>query len=226
MFMPNNELDKSNKYINEFFDLTCYPDILDILNPISGRKKEITESMAVIKQIKKIVLKKPDKTFILYDFCAGNALTSTLACFLFKNVVAFPIDKAVRKRDWHKIDRLEYIQSDIKKENWNSLIHYSLLRQPLFTEVIIIGVHSCGELAKEIINIYNVSDSDHLIMMPCCTSGKFKFSVPQAIQQKIGGYLTWCMYLLDLVKGKKRLIIDESIISPKNALIIATREEE
>jgi hypothetical protein len=31
------------------------------------------------------------------------------------------------------------------------------------------------------------------------------------------------MYLLNLVEGKKRLIVDEGILSPKNALIIATR---
>lgn len=220
--MCDDNIDKSNKYINAFYDLKCYSDILDILNPISGRKKEITESMAVIKQIKKIVLKKPDTNFILYDFCAGNALTSTLASFLFKNVISFPVDKAVRDRDWSRIERLDYLISDIKKDTWNLLINQQRILFPL-VDVIIIGVHSCGELAKEIIKIYNQSFADHLIIMPCCTSGKYKFSVPQSIQQKIGGYLTWCMYLLDLVEGKKRLIIDESILSPKNALIIATR---
>jgi hypothetical protein len=158
--MCDDNIDKSNKYINAFYDLKCYSDILDILNPISGRKKEITESMAVIKQIKKIVLKKPDKNFVLYDFCAGNALTSTLACFLFKNVIAFPIDKAVRVRDWHKIERLEYIQSNIKKENWNSLIHYSLFREHPLSEVIIIGVHSCGE------NRW-ISNMEHVSLRPC-----------------------------------------------------------
>jgi hypothetical protein len=223
----SDDFDKSNKYINEFFDLTCYPDILDILNPISGRKKEITESMAVIRQIRTIVLKNPNKNYILYDLCAGNALTSTLASFLFKNIESFAVDKRVRDRDWSQIERFNYLKSNIKKDNWVSLIGLQRSQHiHIPCGVIIIGVHCCGELAKEIINIYNVSLSNHLIIMPCCTGGKYKYSIPQAIQQKIGNYLTWSMYLLDLVEGQKRLIVDDSILSPKNALIIANRGQE
>ncbi len=62
--------------------------------------------------------------------------------------------------------------------------------------------------------------------MPCCTGQRYKYSLPDAIRQKVGDYLTWCVYLLDLVEGKKRLIIDESVLSPKNALIIASRGSE
>ena len=214
-------MDRSNKYVNEFFDLTCYPDILDILNPISNRKKEITESMAVIKYIRRLALKNPEKRYRLFDFCAGNALTSTITAFLYKNISCFAVDKAKRDREWHKINNFSYLESDISKENWpfdmycaNALVK---------SEVIIIGVHPCRELAKRIIEIYNKSEADHLILMPCCTGGQYKFSLPQVIKEKVGDYLTWCVYLLNLVEGKKRLIVDESILSPKNALIIANR---
>jgi len=215
-------MDRSNKYVNEFFDLTCYPDILDILNPISNRKKEITESMAVIKYLRRLALKNPEKKYFLYDFCAGNALTSVTTAFLYKNISCYAIDKAKRDRNWDKVNHFMYLQSDIQEENWEYMLHQMRVVYPL-TEIIIIGVHPCRELAKRIIDIYNKSKVDHLILMPCCTGGKYKFSLPQVIKEKVGDYLTWCVYLLDLVEGKKRLIVDESILSPKNALIIADR---
>lgn len=215
-------MDTSNKYVNEFFDLTCYPDILDILNPISGRKKEITESMAVIKYIRRLALKNPEKRYFLYDFCAGNALTSTIATFLYKNFHAYAIDKAVRDRDWDKIKRFMYLKSDIKTENWDYIIHQSRIIYPM-TDFVILGVHPCRDLATKIIDIYNKSEADHLILMPCCTGDNYKYSLPHVIKQKVGDYLTWCVYLLNLVEGKKRLVVDENIISPKNAIIIANR---
>ena len=217
-------MDHSNKYINEFFSLTCYPDILDILNPISGRKKEITESMAVVKYLRRLALKNPEKQFLLYDFCAGNALTSTIASFLYKNIQSYAIDKKVRERDWNKIKNFMYLQSDIKDENWEYLLNLQGAIYPM--KIIVIGVHPCRDLSNRIIEIYNKSEADHLILMPCCTGGQYKFSLPQVIKEKVGDYLTWCVYLLNLVEGKKRLIVDESILSPKNALIIADKEQK
>jgi len=211
---------KSNKYINEFFSLTCYPDILDILNPISGRKKEITESMAVLKYVRRLALKNPEKRYFLYDFCAGNALTSVTSAFLYKNIRAYAIDKKLRDRNWYAVKNFMYIKSDIKTENWEYMLHQTRVIYPM-TNIIIVGVHPCRDLAKRIIEIYNKSKADHLILMPCCTGDKYKFSLPQAIKEKVGDYLTWCVYLLNLVEGKKRLIVDENILSPKNALIIA-----
>ena len=218
-------MDLSNKYINEFFGLTCYPDILDILNPISGRKKEITESMAVMKQIRRIVFKQPDQRFYLFDFCAGNALTSAIASFLYPNIHSYAIDKRVRDRRWSKIRRFMYVKSNIYKERWEHMTHQHRAIYPM-TDFIVIGVHPCRGLAQRIIEIYNKSKADHLILMPCCTGDRYKFSLPLAIKEKVGDYLTWCVYLLDLVEGQKRLIVDENVLSPKNALIIASRESE
>jgi len=215
-------MDKSNRYINEFFDLTCYPDILDILNPISGRKKEITEAMAVIKYIRRLALKSPDKKFLVYDFCAGNALTSTIATFLYPNVESYAIDLAIRDREWDRIQGFNYVQSDIYKDNWKYMISQMRVTYPL-TEVIVVGVHPCRGLANRIIEIYNESNADHLILMPCCTGDNYKYSLPTVIKEKVGDYLTWCVYLLNLVEGKKRMVVDENCLSPKNALIIGDR---
>ena len=143
-------MDLSNKYINEFFGLTCYPDILDILNPISGRKKEITESMAVMKQIRRIVFKQPDQRFYLFDFCAGNALTSAIASFLYPNIHSYAIDKRVRDRQWSKIRRFMYVQSNIYKERWEHMTHQHRAIYPM-TDFIVIGVHPCRGLNLSIL---------------------------------------------------------------------------
>ena len=214
-----------NKYLNDFYSLKCYPEILEILEPISGEAKEITEAMAIIKQLRKITLKNPTRQFYLYDFCAGNALTSTIASFLLKNITScYAIDKRVRDREWHKIKGFYYINSDIKKENWEYMLHQARV---IFdrTDFVIVGVHPCRDLAKRIIEIYNKSEADHLFLMPCCTGDKYKFSLPDVIKEKVGNYLTWCVYLLNLIEGPKRMIIDENIISPKNAIIIASKEK-
>ena len=75
-----------NKYVKEFFDLNCHPEIMDIVMPIQNFEKEITESMAVIRQLRNLTLKRKHYHYRIYDFCAGNALTSVIASFLFKNV--------------------------------------------------------------------------------------------------------------------------------------------
>ncbi len=216
-------MDTTNKYIREFFDLTCYPDILDILNPISGRKKEITEAMAVVKYIRRLALKNPDREYILYDFCAGNALTSAITAFLYKNFRCYAIDKAIRNREWDRIRNFKYVQSDIHKENWVHMISQMQVVYPL-TELVVIGVHPCRGLANRIIDIYNRSKAGHLILMPCCTGDKYKYSLPTVIKEKVGDYLTWCVYLHNLVEGKKRMVVDENVLSPKNALIIGEKE--
>lgn len=214
-------LDKSNKYVNEFFDLKCYPDILDILNPISGRKKEITESMAVIKYLRRLALKNPQKKYVIYDFCAGNALTSTISTFLYPNIRAYAIDKAVRKRDWDRVKNFRYLQSDIYKDDWEFRCDsWRRGQECKDREVIILGVHACRGLSNRIIEIYNKSGAEHLFLMPCCSGEKYKYSLPTVIKEKVGDYLTWCVYLLNLVDGKKRMVVDENVISPKNALII------
>lgn len=208
-----------NKYIEEFYDLKCSSDILDILMPIQRIDKEITESMAMVKILRKIVLKRKDFQYQIFDFCAGNALTSTIACFLFKNVVScFAIDSLAREREWSRIKNFQYLNSDIRKDDWALMVKTFREIHP-HTKTIIMSVHPCIDLAETVLSIHRESKSDYLILMPCCQGKTAGYSIPEVIVRKIGKYLRWCLYLQNKIEKDSRLYIDNHCISPKNAII-------
>lgn len=225
-----------NKYVEEFLALNCSPDILEIVKPINNIGKEISESMAVIKQLRKLTLKNTDVNYVLIDLCAGNALTSVLASFLYKNIIhAYAVDIYERQRDWHKVKGFAYHNCNIndtefitKLECWvtSNALKYRTTR----TELIIIGVHACRETSKRIIEIYNKINwlKKHLILMPCCVGNMKGYSLPDIITQKIGTYMKWCLYLYNLldkeygvIEINRRMVIDNFCMSPKNTLIIS-----
>lgn len=201
---------KMNKYVEEFLKLKSSGDILNVCNPITKAEKEITESMAVIKELRSIALSAP-MDYDLYDLCAGNALTSVIASFLLPFHTVTAIDKHKRKRKWEAVQRFRYLEQDITKSDfWKA------------PNSIFIGVHTCGNLAKTIINRYNDSDAKYLILMPCCV-GQIETGLPDFFREKLGKYNIWTWELSRLVKGKVRIKHDTNIISPCNNLIIATK---
>lgn len=199
-------------YLNDFLSLDCYNDVLNAVGIINNKTKEISESMAIIKQLKKIILNTNDE-YVLYDLCAGNALTSVTASHLFKlkNTIAYDIKERIRS--WELVKRFKYINIDIY-DDYNTFIS---IKDPS----IIIGVHACTDLAKQIIEIYNHSNASHLILMPCCREKVSSSDIPKLIQAKIGGYLAWCYYLSKQCEGKVKIVEDKNILSPCNCIIIA-----
>uniref|UniRef100_A0A6M3JWX7 Putative methyltransferase n=1 Tax=viral metagenome TaxID=1070528 RepID=A0A6M3JWX7_9ZZZZ len=203
----------TNKYVSEFLSLRCSGDILNVVNPIGNKaQKEITESMAIVKEVKKIALKHPME-YTLYDFCAGNALTSIISVFVLPIKEAIAIDKLSRKRNWHLAKRFSYIFKDINKFDISKIGEKS----------IIIGVHACTNLSKRIIEIYLQSKAEYLILMPCCI-GQFQSRSPSYIGEKIGKYIEWVWYLSEMCNGKFK--VDSDIISPKNGIIVAKKEDK
>jgi hypothetical protein len=208
------------KYVKEFNNLNCNPEILDVVLPVQRQRKEITESMAMIKILRKIVLKRKDFQYQIFDFCAGNALTSVIASFLFKNVSCFAIDIRPREREWSKVKNFEYLNSDIRKEDWGLLIKTFKKIHP-HIKTIIMSVHPCIDLAETILSIHRTSKSNYLILMPCCQGKTAGYSLPEVIVKKIGKYLRWCLYLQNKIEGNSKLYIDNFCLSPKNAIITA-----
>jgi hypothetical protein len=203
-----------NKYVEEFFSLTCHRDILDALMPIDRLKKEISESMGIVRYIRRFALKNRQMKVPVVDFCAGNALTSAIACFLFPNCECIAIDKRVRERYWNRIRNFKYLNEDI----------YGIDESIIPDGAVVLGVHSCRDLANRIIELFNKSNASGLLLMPCCTGKMNGYSLPDVVVQKIGKYLTWSTFLFDKVDcEKKSLVIDNYIISPKNAIIYARK---
>jgi hypothetical protein len=200
-------------YLSQFMSLKCAGDVLNIVNPLGAKaSKEITESMGMIKQIKKIALTKP-MYYSLVDFCAGNALTSILSVFMLPIKNAIAIDKRPRKREWGLASRFIYNTLDI--------------HEPLYTEnpSIFIAVHACGDLANRVIDLYLQNEmAKHLFLMPCCEGSVSDISgkVPRGIIGKINRYDKWAWNLALRAGGD--FVYDEKIKSPKNAIVIAHKE--
>jgi len=204
--------------INHFLELKCAGDVLNSVYPFLEPEKEITESMSIIKRIKKILVTNPNK-YNIFDLCSGNCVTSSLIAHLFKvkNVVA--IDNKDRDRQgFSKIRGFSRIKLDIIKEK-DILIKTINENNPS----IIVSVHPCDELAIAIIDIYKKSGADYLIMMPCCEGNKSE-KYPSFIVDKLSPYELWCLDLCKLSNGNGQF--DKQCKSEKNIVIVCNKDKK
>ncbi len=209
-----------NKYLEQFLSLNCSGDVLNACLPINNPSKEITEAMAMIRQIKPIVLANKMR-FALIDLCAGNALTSIIAVHLLPIKGALAIDlKPVQRPHRENVKRFVYLKGDIYAKEMPSFL--TLLHSADQTDLIITSTHPCGNLAHRIIELYkSVESAKHLILMPCC-KGNYLGKYPELFQKKLGKYLLWSWDLAQQADGT--LIQDEHVLSPCNAVVTAHKE--
>ena len=202
-------------YLDYFLKLKCAGDVLNTCYPIGNKpSKEITESMSVIRKLKKIVLKEPMK-YTVYDLCAGNALTSVLACYFLPIKGAIAIDKRTRSRRYHLAQRFRYEIRDI----------YNLSADEFVPHSIIIAIHACGKLSDRIIELYKSSENvEYLIMMPCCVGNIDYVKLPRAIEGLIDKYKAW-VWNLAIKCGVNSFSFDRHCISPKNGIIVASKKQ-
>ena len=202
-------------YERHFYDLRCSPDVLATVGFVANIQKEITESMGMIRKLKRFALARPNE-YGLIDLCAGNALTSVLAIHLLPFKWAMAIDNKPREREWDRAKRFAYQVDDIMDP------HVLDVLLPQLSPYVIVSVHACGQLAERAIELYqNTEAARHLVLMPCC-EGIGKNRVPLVIRKKIGHYLAWAWHLNDLAGGK--LYVDKNVTSPKRAIIVASKE--
>jgi len=206
----------NNKYIKEFTDLYCHEDILENLLPIQNIEKEVTEAMAMIRRLRPYSLRQ-SKTYTLMDFCSGNSLLPAISAFLLKFNNNFAFDKTPRQRDWANISKFAHVELDIYSPIFDQLCSAR--------HIIMTSIHPCGKLAERVIDIFNNSNAEVLFLMPCC-SGKTNVDVPQLFKEKLGNYLLWVWHLTGRIKNSNVSIqIDNNCISPKNAIIRATKKK-
>ena len=196
-----------NYYNEQFKALNCCQDVTDILSPILNFKKEVSESFAIIKRLKKIVLKKQFH-YDVWDLCAGNALTSTLSAFMLPINKAYAVDRRDRKREWDKINKFEYLIQNI----------FTMNSDFFKRDTVLISVHPCASLAEQVCNLYNTSDKiKHLLLMPCCVGGFRRRNINLINNQ----YYEWCIHLNEMVNGSTT--VDKKCMSPKNVIITASK---
>jgi len=190
-----------NKYLSQFLQFKCAGDVINTTAPVQKMGKEITEAMAIRKQLRKIVLPEPMKYTVL-DLCAGNGLAGILSVFTLPVKHCISFDKARRERPGFKTVKLG-----------------------IYPDSIIVSSHPCGELAKKIIGIYNRDKGvKALILIPCCLSPSKGFSLPHLVTDRFSPYDQWSMYLYQKCQGKKQCVKDTHILSPANNVIYAVKE--
>lgn len=203
-----------NSYVSEFLGLRCAGDVLNIVNPLGTKAcKEITESMAIIKRLRQIILRRPMK-YTVVDLCAGNALTSVLAVFLFPIKKAMAMDKRPRRRHWEMARNFRYIITTIEET-------IGTVSWPV--PAIVISIHPCKGLAIQVIDLYRrIPAFRHLILMPCCKGGLPKENqVKGLVAEKLTAYERWCVGLASMVDGT--VVKDKKCLSPCNCIVTASK---
>ena len=206
-------------HLEAFFSLRCSRDILDIVQLTHKPRKEITETMSLVKRAKKRVLLNDDWTFI--DFCAGNGLLGATVSCLFPKTMTYAIDINRPERAWERIDRFEYLTMDILRLELESIEQLSP------SPKIVASIHPCGELARKSIEVFNhLNTVRWLFLMPCC-SGELEPSViPGFLYERLGAYHSWVYQLFSEVDTPhKRIYVDAKNESPKNAIIVASKDK-
>ena len=217
-----------NRYLEEFFSLQCAGDVINAVTPLTRATKEITEAMGVVRHLKTFFLGRmrpwtlsPMGDVDLVDIGAGNALASILAVHLLPVHHALAVDKKKRDRPGYaNVQRFCYIESDVFLPKWvdeNPLV-------PSRTSVIV-AVHSCGQLATRIIDIYHSRPwYIGLVLMPCCNGPQNDKKIPTAFRQRISKYEAWAWWLAERAKGD--LFVDRNVLSPCNAIVVAKKGKE
>jgi hypothetical protein len=210
-----------NKYIEQFLSLNCSGDVLNACLPINNASKEITEAMAMVRQIKSIVMGNKMR-YTLVDLCAGNALTAIIAVHLLPIRFALAVDKKPVQRPHHEdVKRFMYCEFDLYNPMIVGVI--AMWAKENRGELIISATHPCSNLAHRVIEIYkSVEAAKHLILMPCC-QGKYEGKYPEVMREKLGKYLLWSWDLAQQAKGT--MMVDKYILSPCNAVITASQKE-
>ena len=201
--------------MTEFLSLKCAPDVLGTVGYLGGKpEKEITEAWAIIKKLRKVVLKEPNK-YQLVDLCSGNALVPVIATHLLPFTKTYAIDKLKRDRNWNHAKNFRYVTSDIEH------ISLSIFDKP----TIITAVHCCRKTAETVINIFNETrDIKHMLLMPCCV-GSLNSGLLQFIRNEANRDVAWITKLSLMCDNAVKISRDNHVLSPKNYIIMASKHE-
>lgn len=210
-----------SEYMNRFLSLKCSGDVLNAVGSMHKPEKEITESMGIIKHLKPITLKEKMKYSVI-DLCAGNALTSILACHMLPIKEAIAIDKKKRSGHYERVKRFKYLEQDIN-ECW---FDKSKINSDKEQNIIAIAVHPC-KMADNIVRIFNENPIiKYLIMMPCCNGDFNDLENTNFLREKgLSRYDLWTLHLAKNIENSEVFIYtDLKVLSPKNNIIVARKK--
>lgn len=215
----------STRYLSEFLQLKCAPDALGTTGSLGNKSaKEITEAMAVKRQVKKILRRKPEgRNWGLVDLCTGKALIPVLTAHLLPQLhVSIGVDIREPKLNFEGgIKKFIYYQRDINEDSFfdNYIDRYC-------GDYILTSCHACGELSTRVVELFAKHNKfKHLVLMPCCC-GPQRSHLPAFIKKNVGRYVDWSYFLFEKVQATTsdaKMVRDNFCLSPCNILIVASK---
>ncbi len=209
-------------YIKEFKSLRLYKLFLEDENLKKLRSKdsfwkEVSEAYGVRRLIRPYLLRDP--FYVVVDVGAGKGIFTTLTALMHPKtkVVAIDPDESVKWEHLKNLKNVETYKLSIYSEEFLKLLKG-------FKKVIMVGIHLCTHLAIRFAQVYNQLEEVRVgVLVPCCV-GDYPEQTFKVIEEEIDKYTAWSIYLATLFKGKVKTRRDSRILSPKNILILATKD--
>jgi hypothetical protein len=198
-----------NRYLDEFFELKCSGDVLNVVGQMNKGEKEITEAMALIQKMRHPALHGP-RPMTWIDLCSGNGLVAVLAAHLFPWCRVIATD--IRARDRTAFLR----QGDVRGFEYREMDIHDYLPEPGY--IIMTASHPCTELAVRAVKMARLY-ADAYAIMPCCIGDTSRFRFSHLVREKLSRYEQWCLGLWSLAGLDAELSHDRNVLSPANCII-------
>lgn len=164
----------SNRYIDEFLDLECGPELM--MKDIFPNSKEISESYAVYNAVRN----ETNRTFIELDdeeinvFSVGDGSTPRTSA-LFAYMTKFKchsIDPQLKGKEYPDINRLELYPTKIQEQEFEC------------EKAILLAVHNHSDLQESLDRIN--ADKIIVVAMPCCEPQELEDREPDKVYSDWG----------------------------------------
>lgn len=229
-----------NPYLNRFKNLSLSkkPIFQHLREKYNGSfDKEVTEAIAVLKHVRKLVYQYPNAAIL--EVGSGRGLLTAMLAELYPNkkIIAVDKNKLLNTSVYdHYKDRVTFYNLDVHSEAFTDILRRE-------KEIIVVGVHLCYGLSISFVNLYNDFDSVKAsVLVPCCMKPRMipeefrkQFSYLKRIYVDLPGlkrvrmshdqirYLQWCLYLCSLYIYPVKYYFDKNILSPKNCIIVSRK---
>jgi len=227
-----------NPYIQHFkkLSLSKSPIIRELGERYDGKfNKEVTEVVAVLKHIRKILYRHPSATLV--DVGSGRGLLTAVLAELYphKHIIAVDKNKELNTFVYdHYTPRVWWYNIDFTAPEFVELLKNERM-------VVLAGIHLCYSAAISFVKLVNTLDNvAGSVLMPCCMKPSLipeeyqaRYSFLRRLYVELPGlqwtkikpeqvsYITWCMYLKELHHRPAKIYFDKNVLSPKNCLIVS-----
>ncbi|KAJ1480699.1 hypothetical protein T484DRAFT_1956019 [Baffinella frigidus] len=210
-------------------------DALRRLLAMKNGHKEITEACAMAAQVRGILsalghVCEDGRGLTILDMCSGKGMTASLLALMLPaaKVTMFDCNGEMGLEHVAAIPNLDFRCFDVFSPDASDILAEAAGDA---SAAIVIGTHLCGALSPRLIDIFACTPRlDGLALCPCCLKGSIRGSIMQAARARgVKPYQVLVQTLKNLCeselgeKGTVDLVVDQEVLSPANAFIVATK---